>query len=285
VGWHQVNQINKIIILEKELSEYKRIKLVLTGGGTRGVYQIGAIKAIQETPLWDNVVSISGCSIGSINAAAISQYSESECFELWTEIKKREIFQGIDQNALNYYYKLAKASLLEDGVNINPFIAFFDEYLDESIIRQSKRELIFTTYNVSKLRQEYHDFKSIEEGKLVDYVMASSRLPFFKPVFINDDKYADGGIGDNQPYYTNLSDKHFDLVITIKVMHVPYYIPAIKQTNISFDEELIISPTSKLGNPLGFRSPSFQDKYQLGYKDTVEVFNAITQQAIIQQIE
>lgn len=260
--------------MEKRLSEYKRIKLVLTGGGTRGVYQIGAIKALQQTPLWDKIVSISGCSIGSINAAAISQYSESECFALWSEIQKREIFKGIDQNALNYYYKLAKASLVDDGVDINPFIDFFKEYLDEKIIRKSKRELIFTTYNVSKLRQEYHDLNTIENGKLVDYVMASSRLPFFKPVYINDDKYADGGIGDNQPYYTNLDDKHFDLVVTIKIMHIPYYIPAIKQTNISFDEELIISPSARMGNPLGFRSPSFQDKYQLGFKDTVEVLKA-----------
>lgn len=259
--------------MKKELSEYKRIKLVLTGGGTRGVYQIGAIKAIQNTPLWDNIVSISGCSIGSINAAAISQYSESECFALWSEIQKREIFKGIDQNAINYYYKLAKASLVEDGVDINPFIDFFKEYLDENIIRDTKRELIFTTYNVSKLRQEYHDFNSIEEGKLIDYVMASSRLPFFKPVFINDDKYADGGIGDNQPYYSNLNDKHFDLVITLKIMHIPYYIPAIKQTNISFDEELIISPSGKMGNPLGFKSPSFQYKYQLGYKDALDALS------------
>jgi len=256
--------------MKKKLTEYKRVKLVLTGGGTRGVYQIGAIKAIQETPIWKNIISISGCSIGSINAAAISQYSEQECYELWSEIKKREIFKGIDQNALNYYYKLAKASIMEDGVDINPFIGFFEEYLDEDKIRNSKRELIFTAYNVSKLRQEYHDFDSIENGKLIDYVIASSRLPFFKPVFINDYKYADGGIGDNQPYYSNLPDKHFDLVITIKIMHIPYYIPAIKQTNISFDEELVIAPSAKLGNPLGFRSPSFHDKYQLGYKDAVQ---------------
>lgn len=261
--------------LEKSLKDYKRIKLVLTGGGTRGVFQIGAVKALKELGLWDNVVSLSGCSIGTINAVALLQYDIEACYDLWLEISKREIFKGINQHALDYYYRLARASVAADGVDINPFISLFHDYFDEKIIRQSQKEIVITTYNMSKLKQEYVNLNKIEEGHLIDYIVASSRLPIFQPIFINGDKYIDGGLGDNQPYYTFLNDTHFDLVITIKIMQIPYYIPAIRQTNITFDKEVIISPTSSLGNPLGFKKPTFAKKYEMGYKNTLEILQPL----------
>lgn len=261
--------------MKKSLKDCKRIKLVLTGGGTRGVYQIGAVKALKELGLWDNILSISGCSIGTINAAALFQYNIDDCYKLWLEISKREIFKGIDQHALDYYYKLAKASIIQDGVNINPFINLFHDYFDENIIRQNKKEMVITAYNMSKLRQEYYNLDQINNGGLIDYIVASSRLPFFQPIYINNDKYADGGIGDNQPYYTFLDDSHFDLVITIKIMHIPYYIPAIKKTNITYDTEVIIAPSTSLGNPLGFKRPTFENKFEMGYKDTLDVLNTL----------
>ena len=103
--------------------------------------------------------------------------------------------------------------------------------------------------------------------------MASSRLPFFKRVIINDHNYLDGGMGDNLPFYSKLENKHFDLVITIKISQIPYFIPMVSIKNITYDHALTIKPSKRIGNPLEFKKPSFDEKFNLGYTDTK---NAIT---------
>ena len=55
----------------------KKIKLVLTGGGTRGIYQIGVLKALAEHGILDQVTSVSGCSIGSLNMALMEHSTPS----------------------------------------------------------------------------------------------------------------------------------------------------------------------------------------------------------------
>lgn len=39
----------------------------------------------------------------------------------------------------------------------------------------------------------------IDEGKLVDYIIASATFPIFPPKIIDDKKYIDGGVYDNMP--------------------------------------------------------------------------------------
>lgn len=240
---------------------------MLSGGGTRGIYQIGALKALEEEGLTDGIVSVSACSIGSINAAIINQYSLDECRDIWLGIATREVFKGIDQFSSDYFIKIAQESFFSDGVDINPFINIFDELIDEDIIRARNKELIFSLYNITKRSQEYAALDEIPKGELIDHLIASSRLPFFKPLYINGHKYLDGGVGDNNPYYSKLENKHFDLLINIKIMYIPFYIPGIRKENISYDQQLIIAPSGRIGNPIEFRSPSFTEKYEMGYRD------------------
>ena len=49
----------------------KEFALVLSGGGTRGAYQVGVWKAIQDLGI--KVKAIAGTSIGSLNGALILQ--------------------------------------------------------------------------------------------------------------------------------------------------------------------------------------------------------------------
>jgi len=252
----------------------KRTKLVLSGGGTRGIYQIGALKALQEKGFLDNLSSISACSIGSINAVIMSQYSIEDCKEIWMDMAQREVFKGIDQFSSDYFFKIAQESFFSDGVDINPFIKIFESVIDEKQVRESDWEILFSLYNITQRRQEYTSVSEIPDEKLLDYLIASCRLPFFKPLFINGDKYLDGGVGDNNPFYSNLRNKHFDLIINIKIMYIPYYIPGIRNVNVGADRELIISPSGRIGNPIEFKSPSFKEKYEMGYRDALKAISS-----------
>nr|MCR4847097.1 patatin-like phospholipase family protein [Eubacterium sp.] len=42
--------------------------LVLSGGGGKGIYQVGMLKALAEAGKLDDVVAVSGTSIGCVNA-------------------------------------------------------------------------------------------------------------------------------------------------------------------------------------------------------------------------
>lgn len=233
------------------------------------MYQIGALRAIQEAGLWDDTVSISASSIGVFNALVTCQYDLDQAYKMWDELTKQPLFHNVDHMAKDYMLQMAKQSIMHEGIDVNPFLSVIEEYIDEQLVRESNKEMIISAYNISDLKQEYHAVKNIPQGQLMLYAAASSRLPFFKNVIINGKKYLDGGAGDNIPYYSLLDNKHFDLVILIKISMIPYFIPRVRVTNISYDNEIIIKPSSPLGSPLEFKTPSFEKKYEMGYEDTL----------------
>lgn len=220
-------------------------------------------------------MSISASSIGVFNALVACQYELDKAYEMWHELTKQPVFHNVDHMAKDYLLQMAKQSIMHEGIDINPFLSVMEDYIDEKAVRESNREIIISTYNISDLKQEYHAVTDIPEGQLLQYAAASSRLPFFKHVQIDGKKYLDGGAGDNIPYYSLMKNKHFDLVILIRISLIPYFIPKVRVTNITFDKELIIKPSIPLGSPLEFKKPSFEKKYEKGYWDTIEALKRL----------
>jgi NTE family protein len=187
---------------------------------------------------------------------------------MWKEIAVKPVFTNVDQYADDYYIRLTRESVKNRGIDITPLINIISEYVDESIIRETDKELIISTFNMSERKQQYYSLDDIPDGQLLDYAAASARLPFFKDVIIDNQKYIDGGIGDNIPYYSKLKNKNFDLVITIKITHIPFFIPRVSVNNITYHKEILIKPSKRIGSPLEFRKPTFDQKYEMGYEDT-----------------
>ena len=67
--------------------------LVLAGGGTKGAYQAGAIRALCEMGMddWDIVT---GTSVGSMHAALVVQKDYDYLYGIYDRLKKEEIFNG-----------------------------------------------------------------------------------------------------------------------------------------------------------------------------------------------
>ena len=67
----------------------KRYSLVLEGGGAKGAYQVGAIKALKENGYeFDTIV---GTSIGALNAAFICQGDIDKLDELWHTLSFQDL--------------------------------------------------------------------------------------------------------------------------------------------------------------------------------------------------
>lgn len=66
----------------------EKIALCLSGGGAKGAYEIGVWKAMEEYGLTKNIVSISGTSVGGLNAVLLTCMSTEGAKSIW----QNEIF-------------------------------------------------------------------------------------------------------------------------------------------------------------------------------------------------
>lgn len=68
------------------MDQNTKIGLVLSGGGTKGAYQAGVYKAMEELGLIPHIKAIAGTSIGSFNALLFS-CGTVDPFALWKTLR------------------------------------------------------------------------------------------------------------------------------------------------------------------------------------------------------
>lgn len=74
-----------------------KLGLVLSGGGARGAYQVGVVKALAKLKLEPSVVA--GASIGALNGAIVAESTSmieaaTRLEKLWLSLKQNEIFKA-----------------------------------------------------------------------------------------------------------------------------------------------------------------------------------------------
>lgn len=165
------------------------IGLVLSGGGVRGVAHIGVLKALNELNIHPTVVA--GTSAGSIIGVLYAMGLSSEEMidfvghsSLWKFFRFEWSAGGLSN--LNYL----KERLIQMGIPPN-----FEDL---------QKKLYVTATNLTKGKAEI-----FHEGPLLDTILASCSIPLvFKPMIINGDRYADGGILNNLPASAITSQVH-----------------------------------------------------------------------------
>ena len=75
--------------------ENKKLGLVLEGGGVKGAYQVGAMKALDEIGV--SFDGIAGTSIGAINGALYLDGGIDKMLKVWKEIKTNTIYELTDE--------------------------------------------------------------------------------------------------------------------------------------------------------------------------------------------
>jgi predicted acylesterase/phospholipase RssA len=175
--------------------------LVISGGGLKGYYFIGAIKYLIENKLL-NIKKILGVSIGSIiGYLLIIGYEINEIIAILLKITLDRYTPELVLDKLYYeYYCLDNSKIIKMieflswKKNINPNITMVDLY------DLTKIELIVGTCNLTKQIYEYISYKTYPNLPVIIGLQMSFALPLiFKPVNYKNNLYIDGGFYNNYP--------------------------------------------------------------------------------------
>lgn len=267
--------------------------LVLSGGGARGAWQVGALKYlyVDEGNKYD---IISGVSVGALNGAFLSQYDKgsgiqayAELENLWLELSNNKIYRKWYYGILGTIPAAWKPSIY----TTKPLRKLIKDNIDPS----KYTERLFSLGAVRRDTGEYKFWHSAEddfERNLYDYILASSAVPgYFPPHKIGSSLYLDGGIRELSPVRDAifLGAKEIDVLIpssrigsntpnralrtvmravSIMIQEIEVndvYIPRLKDISLR-----VLRPSSKIsGESLDFSKNQIKLNIRKGYHDAV----------------
>lgn len=245
--------------------------LVLSGGGARGAYEAGALKAIKEVGL--NVKGVYGTSVGSLNGVFYVQGDVDELYKIWQNLSFESVLElpstsstSVFRLSLPKIYKV----LLSGGFNVSPLAFLISKYLDEEKVRKSGINFGLVTIDISNFTPLELYLSNIPKGKLLDYLMASANYPLFKRWKIGNNVYIDGGFYNNAPVDMALK-KGFKHVLLVNVSDIPIFLPKIPK-DVEFK---VINPSGPIGSAMEFVPSQERVWEEMGYLDTMKFFGKL----------
>lgn len=253
--------------------------LALEGGGAKGAYQIGVVKALIDNGY--EFEAVVGTSIGALNAAMVVQDRIDDAIDLWSNISYKKMFNvddkklssalsaKIDLEIVKYFSSKFGQILKNGGISTENIRKILVDNVDEKKVRKSKMKFGLVTVCLSDKEVKQVFIDEIPKGELIDYLMATSSLPVFKRAKIDNKSYLDGGVYDNCPVEM-LEKKGIKNVIAIrnyKRMRIRNYKNIIKKNDINL---YMIEPVDNLPGILKFDSKNTNELLRLGYFDGIK---------------
>lgn len=171
--------------------------LVLSGGGCKGAFQVGALKKWMAEDGLDYEI-LAGISVGSINSAYLAQFTMGQGKEAW------EVLHGLWNQVTpskvkkNWFPLCVVESLWKQSVyNSEPLQKWIKSGLDQKKVEASGKKLrvVAVSWNTG-------ESKAVTEQApdLADWVIASSAFPvMLSPITIDGQLWADGGLRSVTP--------------------------------------------------------------------------------------
>lgn len=200
--------------------------IVLSGGGSKGPYGLGALLALEKFHL-ERVKKVTqvfcGTSVGALNATLAAQNELSTLTSLYSTITTKEII-GKSTAKLGRWRMFRRQHKAPfhyfDNTNLRATIT---KYANFEKLENSHLLICATNYTTGRLEtfyksslvDEFIEFeltKEVDSRRLVNFhriksqddlinaLMASTAIPFYlPPISIDKSIYVDGGIGNNTP--------------------------------------------------------------------------------------
>ncbi|MBU3191804.1 patatin-like phospholipase family protein [Clostridium bowmanii] len=247
--------------------------MVFGGGGAKGAYEIGVWKALNELKI--DVEVVVGTSVGALNGAIMVQGDFDVALSMWTDMTMCKVIDmGQEANFLEEknlrvasIINIIKSSLLLGGMDVTPLKDLLYKVIDEKKIRESKIDFGIVTFSLTDFSPVNIFIKDIPEGKLVDYLLASSCFPAFKSQMIDNKRYIDGGIYNNIPI--SLISEKIKNIIVVDVSGVG----RIKKVDTSNNKIIYIKNSQYLCGILQFEPETTKSSIEFGYFDTLRAFS------------
>ena len=281
-----------MIFRGKKLFKLK-VGLVLAGGGAKGAYQAGVIRALWDLDLIDNIHVVSGVSIGTLNALCLCMKDRDLIDRSWKSLSYSKIVTKGDGPKLSDIGEVLKKIAMNKGEDIFEsidlsglgFISqkgirnYIKESVDVKTLNETEIDIYSCAYNITGGYPQYFRLNDYSEEEIIDITLGSCAVPYiFPPVLFKGNQYADGGINnplylsanaDNVPIYP-LVDYDCDLII---VVHLNYG-DKINRQSYPHLNIIEIYPSTPLelisgSGTLNFNQTGIVDKIQMGYRDAL----------------
>jgi NTE family protein len=225
----------------------KKVSLVLSGGGARGIAHIGVIEELEKQGY--EIVSISGTSMGSL-VGAVYSVGKMEEFKNWIyTMDKLDVFKFID-------FTFSSQGLVKGDRVFKKMKEFIpDRNIEDLKIHYSatatditnKKEVIFT------------------KGSIYEAVRASIAIPtVFTPVKTGNSLFVDGGVINPVPI-NHVKRSKGDILVVVHVnADVPVYKPLISKDEEDKKQSIYLTKIEKFHNELNKINPKTKNE-KLGY--------------------
>lgn len=173
------------------------ISIIISGGSSKGAYQIGFFKALIKKGLLPFITSASATSIGAINTYAFLNGKLDLAEQLWMQLD----FKGI----WNFRKKVINEGLLE-----NIFSSLIKE---EDNIQQ---DFYITLTEMTTMTAHHFNLKGKMNDEKKKLLKTTISIPLLTsvPYQYKDKIYFDGGVTDNIPF-SSARTKNNDLIFIV----------------------------------------------------------------------
>lgn len=163
------------------------IALVLSGGGAKGAFQLGALQVLDEAGYTYDCMA--GVSVGALNGTMVASGRLARLAEVWQTVEREDVFRG------KWPWVLFKVLAGRRGL-------FDNTPLLKLIRREVDPEAIDVPLEIGVVKLESGEYLPIrpESTRFEELVFASTTIPIIWPPHeIGGESFVDGGLRDITP--------------------------------------------------------------------------------------
>jgi len=200
--------------------------IVISGGGYKGLYTIGALKHLSSIDFYNitNIKSIYGSSVGGIIGLLLClKLKLGDICEHVINRPWQNLFHFSPEDILNI---ISKKGLLDKTFIVTLFDNFFKnagfskDATMKDIYEFSNITLYLFTVNISTFELEIISHKTHPDMEILDAIYMGCSIPFiFQPHYFNKNFYIDGGVINPYPLNICIDDKiEKDKILAFKII-------------------------------------------------------------------
>lgn len=244
--------------------------VVLSGGGSKGSYQLGVWKALRDLHIKYDIVT--GTSIGAINGVLMCEKSYFKAKRIWKKLNLEYLFNKMPKSNkdLDILKLFGNNFLKNGGMDIKKIETILENTINKRKFYKSKIDFGLITYNFTTKKPLILSKDKIPSDKLIDYLMASATcFPAFKMKEIDGNKYIDGGYYDNLPIELacNLGAE-FLIIVDLGSI-------GLKKKPTKKVKQVTIKPRNTISFFLNFNEEEAKTNIKFGYNDTMKAFKKL----------